>query len=215
MLRGLVFVLAYSFSCQEHVAVENGNVVYTDSGCTAYRLTDSGRDSEPTLSADGREVAFVRAVREVAGIGVPRVVQSEVWTVGTERFSKPKRLYSGPATMPDGRRSNAFWTPKFSPDKRYVYFLSDYSATSAALFRLDSASGAAYFLSPASEYDVLQSGRHRGSIIASIRTVSEPDSEGIAYPIYPYFMLEPNGRKLSRVADENARLEDVVSKFRR
>lgn len=115
--------------------------------------------------------------------------------------------------MPDGRQSNAFWTPKFTPDKRYLYFLSDYAATSAALFRLDLLSGIVRFLSPAQQYDVLQSGPHRGAIIASIRTQSEPDTDGLTYPIYPYFMLDANGRRLSRVAEENAKLEDVVSKL--
>src|SRR5437868_67944 len=130
LLRALVFLLACSASRSEHVAVENGNVVYADRGGTAHRLTDSGRDSEPVLSADGREIAFVRAVREAPGIGVPRVVQSELWIVGTVRSAHPKRVYSGPATMPDGRQSSAFTTPRFSPDKRHLFFLSDYSATS-------------------------------------------------------------------------------------
>jgi hypothetical protein len=210
-----VLMAALGLSCPEHVAVENGNIIYTDSACTAHRLTESGRDSEPALSADGREVAFVRAVREVGGTGVTRVVQGELWIVGIERFPKPKRVYSGPAALPNGRQSSAFAAPKFSPDRRSLYFLTDYSATSAALFRLDLASGSAYFLSPAVEYDVLQSGRHRGSIIANIRTLSAPDSQGITYPIYPYFMLDPNGRKLSRIADENAGLEELMSGFQR
>jgi hypothetical protein len=55
-----------------------GNVVYMDSQGGAHRLTDSGRDNEPTLSADGLEIAFVRAIKEVPGIGVPSVMQSEL-----------------------------------------------------------------------------------------------------------------------------------------
>jgi hypothetical protein len=188
MLRGLIFLLASSVSCPEHVAVEKGNVVYTDSEGSVHLLTDSGRDSEPVLSPDGRVIAFVRAVREVEGVGVPRVVQSELWIVGTERFRNPKRISSGPAMTPDGRRSSAFTMPKFSTDNRYLYFLSDCCDIRGPL-RLDLASGADSFLSSALEHSVLQSGRHRGSIIASIRTLSKPDSEGITYPIYPYFML--------------------------
>jgi len=210
-VRALVFVLACCVGFAQHVAVESGNIVYTDHERATHRLTDSGRDTEPALSVDGTSVAFVRAVREVPGIGVPLVTESELWIVETDHHSNPKRVYAGPATMPDGRQSNAFTTPKFSLNKRYLYFLSDYSATSAALFRLDVMSGATRFLSPAHEYDVLQSGRHRGSIIASIRTTSEPDSDGVTYPVYPYFMLDENGRKLSRVADQNAKLADVVS----
>lgn len=214
-VRALVFLLGCCVGFAQNVAVESGNIVYTDRGGTAHRLTDSGRDTEPALSSDGSAIALVRAVREVPGIGVPLVMQSELWIVETDRRPNPKRVYSGPATMPDGRQSNAFTTPKFSPNKRYLYFLSDYSATSAALFRLDLVSGVVRFLSPAHQYDILQSGRHRCSIIASIRTSSEPDSDGVTYPIYPYFMLDESGRKLSRVAEENANLEDVVSNLQR
>ena len=210
-VRALVLLLVCWVGFAQNVGVLSGNIVYTDRGGAAHRLTDSRLDSEPALSADGSAVVFVRAVREVPGIGVPLVMQSELWITGTDRLANPKRVYSGPATMPDGRQSTAFTTPKLSPDKRYLYFLSDYSATSAALFRLDLMSGVARFLSPAHQYDVLLSGRYRGSIIASIRTPSEPDSDGVTYPVYPYFMLDENGRKVSRVAEPDANLEDVVS----
>lgn len=84
-VRVLVFALVSCVGFAQHLAVESGNIIYTDRQGQAHRLTDSGKDHEPALSADSSAVAFVRAVREVPGIGVPLVMQSELWIIEIDR----------------------------------------------------------------------------------------------------------------------------------
>ena len=197
------------------VTSTRGNVVFEDAGGIAHQVTDSGKDSEPSLSQDRRQVVFVRALQEAPGIGVPTVVESELWVESIPPSGAPKQIFRGPLMMPDGRFSRAFYTPRFSANGAFIYFLADYSATSAALARLELASGKARFISPAVEYVVLLTGRFRGFLIANIRSLSPPDDNGITYPIYPYYLLTPAGKRYRRVADQDATLSDIVKKYSR
>jgi len=195
----------------QSVSVQNGNIFITERGVTSRAITDSGKDSEPSLSVDGKRVVFLRAIEEAEGVGVPRVVVNELWTA-TEMES-PKRVYSGLIVLPDGTKSKGFSHPRFSPDNQRIYFLVDYSATYPALCKLDIGSAQAQFLSPAVDFAVLQAGSHKGFIVAAIRSLSEPDTGGDRFPIYPYYLLRPDGSRESRIADEDARIEDVVEKY--
>jgi Tol biopolymer transport system component len=208
-LREFLVLLTSWLAAAQTVTDEGGNLVFIDGDGSRRAITESGRDSQPSLSADGRQVVFVRALREVPGIGVPNVMVTEIWVAGT-RAPGRRRVYARPVTMPDGRSSQAFAAPKFSPDTRHIYFLADYSATSAALCRLDLATGTSQFLSPAHEYDVLQSGPHKGFLVASIRSLSAPDADGNRFAIYPYYLLDPDGKREARVANEDEKLEDVA-----
>jgi hypothetical protein len=210
-----VLLLTCAVAWAQSVSVHKGNIVLRDRDGATHRITGSGRDSEPSLSADGRQMVFIRGIREIPGIGVPRVTMSEIWMAEAGRRPEAKRLYAGPVMIPDGRSSAAFTTPKFSPDRRYIYFLSDFAATSAALCRPEVASGAARFLSAAVDYDVLQSGPHRGFIVASRRTLSERDGLGLQHYTHPYYLLTPDGTQLERVAGEEAQIEDVVTRLTR
>ena len=209
----VLFLLSHSVALPQNVTVQDGSIVYHDRDGATHRITESGRNSEPTLSADGQRVVFVRALGAAPGVGVPEIVVTEVWIASVRPPSTPRRAYRGAMTMPNGSRSEAFWTPRFSPDNRYVYFLSDFSATSNALCRLDLATGTARFLTPGvTDYAVLNSGRWQGFLIVSVRSLSEPDTDGIRFPIYPYYLLNAEGRILTRVANEDAKLEQVVEK---
>jgi hypothetical protein len=210
---GCVGLLFGPLAVGQSVTVQNGNVIFIDAKGTALQVAHSGRDREPCLSPDGKQVIFVRDLGEVSGIGVPTVTESQLWVAPTTPNGTPKQLYRGPLTFPDGRPTSAFGSPKFSPDGRYVYFSSDYAATSHALNRLDLATGQVQFLSPAVEFDVLLRGRYKGFLIANIRTWSPPDSEGLQYPIYPFFLLTSAGKQYRRIAREEARLSDLVKAY--
>src|SRR5437660_1027544 len=111
-----LLLLLSSFAAAQTVTVQEGNILLKDLEGTAHGITDSGRDSEPSLSADGRQVVFVRGIREARGIGVPHVIVSELWVAATKQAALPKRVYKEAVKMPGGRSSDAFTTPKFSPD---------------------------------------------------------------------------------------------------
>lgn len=210
---GQIAVIFCSLLNGQTAAVTNGNIVIIDVNGAKHQITDEGKDSEPSLSPDGKHIVFIRALREAPGIGVPTVVDSELWIAASSVPTTPKRAYRGPLMLPDGRFSNAFYAPKFSPSGAFVYFLADYSATSGALCRLELTSGKAQFISPAMEYDVLRTGKYRGFLIANIRSLGPPDDDGIRYPIYPYYLLTPSGKQYRRAAGPEANLSDVVKAY--
>ncbi len=63
------------------------------------------------------------------------------------------------------------------------------------------------FLSPASEFAILRTGRWTGNIAASVET-----REGNVYR-YPYFVLSPAGEKLARAGEPGETLAAVVARL--
>src|SRR5437588_6770888 len=76
----------------QSVSVKDGNIQFTNKTGQATALTSSGRDSDPSLSPDGKMVVFVRATPErkvPTGSGDDT---SEIWLVGVDGKNARKVL---------------------------------------------------------------------------------------------------------------------------
>src|SRR5215831_2117111 len=78
-----VGLLLGPLAISQSVTVQKGNVVFIDAKRTAIEITHLGRDREPCLSPDGKQVIFVRVLGVVSGIGLPTVPESQLWVAPT------------------------------------------------------------------------------------------------------------------------------------
>lgn len=142
----------------------DGNIVLTVGG-TRRPLTDSKRDSDPTLSPDGRTVAFVRGTPgKMISTGSGDVEASELWVIDADG-KNPVRLLTG-ATHPKPERLLAgMHSPQWSPDGKRLYFLSAAWATSAAVHVIDLATKRERFVCAGNSLQVLRTGEYRGHLI--------------------------------------------------
>ncbi len=164
-------------------------------------LTQPGEYSEPASSPDGRRVAFLNS----PGGGLA----SELWLVNTDG-SALRELFHGPIEWngaPAPATAEIRW-PQWSADGHFIYFVVDIDQITGALFRLDADTGATkLFLRDVVNYEILPTGRHKGSLIANQRTM-EP-SEG--YNDYPYYLFSPSGEKIQRIGDEEEDIDALVN----
>ncbi len=142
-----------------------------------------------------------------------QVLESELWLADTSGRVQPKPIFRGSVMVPDGKPLTAFATPQLSPDGGSVYFLAGFAATTHALCRFDLSNGQASFLTAAVDFRVLTTGPNRGRLIAAIRTRPEDPEQG-GYS-YRYYLLEPDGDKISRIADGSAILDLLVNRYNR
>ncbi len=64
------------------VAVQDGNIQFTDKSGKTTALTSSGRDSDPVLAPDGKWVVFVRKIDgDKIVTGADEMDPSELWQV--------------------------------------------------------------------------------------------------------------------------------------
>jgi Tol biopolymer transport system component len=197
----------------QRITARSGSIWSVDNDGHEKRITDSGKDYQPSLSADGRSIVFVRHTKVAPYENQPQemqVLESELWIADAQERGEPKPVLRLPVASPDGRSLWSFFTPKFSPKGRYVYFLAEFAATSHALCRLDVSSGRAILLTDALDFEVIMKGPHRGQILAKIRTSGNAPDYGYTTPVY---LLAPNGKKISRVAGEEANLERLVGRY--
>ena len=181
------------------------NLLYTDGNRELRFLTSSGVNTQPNLSSDKNSVVFVRKVNKS---------ETEIWVVHTDA-SDLKRVYAGPFRW-NGKTypSSSIRWPQWSADGQAIYFVTDFDAISGALWRLDLTSHEITAIIPdAVNYAVIQTGRYRGFIVANQRAMSEPDVQGSSYPVYPFFVYEPSGKRVQQVGGEEEDLDVLVREW--
>lgn len=182
---------------------QNVNIVYTDANGIKKPLTSSGVNTEPGLSHDKSSVVFLRQ---------PNEQEKEIWAIGTDG-SGLRPLFQGPLRWNNQvYPSSSLRLPRWSTDGQAVYFITDFTTTSGALWRLDLATGKAAVMIPdAVMYGVIQNGRYRGFLVANQRSLSKAESDGSRYPVYPFFLYTARGEKVQELADETEDLEQLLA----
>jgi hypothetical protein len=143
------------------------------------------------------------------------IEESEIWVVSTTEGGEPQRLYARPS--PDPEFKHELTSPKVSLDSKSVYFMSDFSVTAGALWRLDLVTRKAKMLvAGAVGYGIIRSGSRRRQLIVQQRsTCTEPlaEDKAFSHACYPFFLFTPQGRLVSRIADESWGLDALLRQY--
>jgi hypothetical protein len=186
---------------------DRNDIVYTDAEGKDRKLTASGGD-EPNLSSDKRSVVFLRKLNQ------NHQNNTEIWTVQTDG-SGARLLYNKDVRW-NGRGcpSSTFRSPQWSDDGRSVYFVSDCTLMTGALWQLDVASRAVRpLISDAVMYGVIRTGRFKGYLLANKRTTLSADGCDDSYPVYLFFLFTADGKVLQQVGDEFDQLEELLPEW--
>jgi hypothetical protein len=173
------------------VASEGGNIFFV-SGGTRRKLTDTGKDSEPHLSGDGRLVVFLRTVSPKTQFDLP----TEVHVVATDGSGRDAIVFDNP--VPFGQvKLDGKLNPQFAPDNASVYFMVGTADTSWGLVRLELATRKTQLLvEKVLDYCVVQAGRYRGMIVAGLRKtlVLQPWADW-------FWLLGSDGREIEAIGN--------------
>ncbi|MBB4637377.1 TolB family protein [Longimicrobium terrae] len=182
----------------QSVEAAAGNILYRPRcGVQARTLTRSGQDSEPRLSADGAQVAFVRT--GAAG-GEP----SSIWIVRTDG-SGLRRLVQSRADEAPERNLEGLRGPVFSPDGARVYFRSAAWATSNAVHVADLATGAERYLIPGNSVDVVPAGSYAGHLLV------DQHRYHLAGGSYDWtWLFTPDGREVGSIGETEGAVRDFL-----
>lgn len=213
-LLGLVMWLPFVLTAQK-AEIVGGNVVFVDSDGLRHQKTKLGTDADADLAPDNTFVVFARQTHAFTPDTHVRVIkESEIWMVSTTADSEPQRLYARPSSDPEWK--HVLSSPKVSLDNKGVYFMSDFSATSGALWRLDLVTKRAKMLIPgAVGFGIIRRGYRSGQLIVQRRsTCTEPLGEDkFSHACYPYFLFTSEGRLLRRVADDGSDLDALLRQY--
>jgi dipeptidyl aminopeptidase/acylaminoacyl peptidase len=149
----------------QSVSVSAGNLVYHAAAGAQTQVTNSGRDSMPSLSSDGRLIAFVRrAPGDTVNTAVGWEERTELWIVHADASNARRLLRGREGSRPQATLAH-FESPVFSLDARTVYVSSRGWVTSDALHAVDVGTGRERFVCAANGFELLAIGRYRGDLM--------------------------------------------------
>ncbi len=200
----LVLMLALpAWARGARVVEEKGQLVLVEASGAKRTLTSSGKDSQPSLSPDGKAVVFVRRGSAVLESAAGEVEANELWWMELAG-GKPQRLVRSAGNEEPKKFLGGLQSPQFSADGKSVFFLSAAWATSSAVHKVDVATSKEQFVAPGNSLEVVTRGEHRGRLIVQMHKYF---LGGGSYDWY--WLLEPDGREVGPIGEDVAGFREL------
>lgn len=208
MLAALLTAVVAIEAHASTVSAEGGNITTVDDVGVARQLTQSGRDSAPVVSPDGRHIVFVRQTpRHKVDTALGPESASEIWLMNVDG-SAQRLLVEGRNDKDPKHALAALHSPIFSPDGRVVYFLSSAWATSGSVHAIDLANAKERFVTAGNSLDVIPAGRYAGDLIVNQHRY------WLAGGSYDWFWLvSPTGEDRGPIGPDSSDVEHFKSLF--
>jgi TonB family protein len=191
----LVFVIRSS-GATDRVVAKDGRIVAQGSSGQTTVLTQTGLDSDPWLSPDGRTLVFLRHL-------AADVFRTSVYKIDM-RTRTLSLLYGGPVKY-RGRESSYFGRPELDePQETLFLLLKDYS-TEGSLIAIRVANGRTKLISDhVVGYDVVECAKDRGDLVALKR-----HQNILGAPYFLYWLYSPSGDEMGLAGAEELNVETL------
>lgn len=168
----------------------DGNVYYRAADGGVRQITRDGGYGEPTLSPDGRTLAFVREDRKPdpqdnGGL-------TSLWIADAATGAARRLLAARPDDDPK-RDLSWFRDPVFSLDGGFIYVEARAWATSGAIHQVGLASGRTRFVVDGWLYGILRNGPYRGHLVVGQHKYHGAPDYGSYNPVS---VFRPDGTKI-------------------
>ena len=215
LLGGLIAFHWATLSAQS-VSSAEGNVYFAEGASSPRReLTKSGRDSEPSLSRDGKLIVFVRGTPDRTTESARGPVElTEIWTIRVDGSDERLRFKGRPSGS-SGPPLAAFGSPQFSPDGSRVYFNSVGGVSSTWVNELDLATRGVRRVCVGGLRQVIPTGEYAGYlVVVQHRYFVGEGSYDWAW------LIAPSGHEVGPLGDASdasfdQRLRDVIATKRK
>lgn len=180
------------------VSEVGGNIVWVGPDGVAETVLSSGKDSEPVLSPDGQQIAFVREEGgpEVGAYGQPG---NAVWLLDL-RTGKARRLLGWVNGHSMTSQVSRLTRPVFSLDGGFLYVECDTWVTSNAVHQISLKTGAHRYVIDGNGKLVIRNGPYRGYLLVQRHKYYGPPDYGSYNPVD---LVRPDGKVILTVPDSD------------
>ena len=209
----LVCSLALTSRAQaKAVESRDGNIWISDPKGPPKQITDYGNDFSPAFSPDGSRIVFVRnpagdrAYNDLTRSG-PATEVMQLWVALVDGSQAPQLVLNSPAEV-KGRQFSGFYTPQFSGDRKDIFFLIRFVASSGAIVRLAIGTKELLYVADAREFSVIPKGQYQGDLI-----VEQHRPELTAGHRDWFYLLQPDGTKISTIGEKKRDVEYFLATY--
>ncbi|GAB2875351.1 hypothetical protein GCM10027093_08450 [Paraburkholderia jirisanensis] len=202
----LTLTFRVAHAADPHASVQEGNIVYTAANGATEVLTETGADSAPIMSPDGKLIAFTRLTRAADEEDFEPPV-SDLWVLDIASH-KATRLVTGKRQGDEDSKLvlAGIDRPVFSPDGATVYFMTAAWTTSGAIHAVPSVGGRQRFVTDGNSLDVVTRGKYTGALL--VRKHRYMDGHG---SWDPEVLVSPAGKEIKVVGEGRNALTSVES----
>jgi hypothetical protein len=176
------------------VSLRDGNVFFTNRNGQSLQVTTEGLDEDASLSADSKQVVFVRRTPDYAiDTGRGDTNSNELWIASLAPVGKAHRVLrgqSGTFKTDNTLTVAGFYLPRFSAGSLRIYFMAQTWATSDAIHVLNLATGKTTFLDSGHSVEPVYSGQFQNYVI--LRTDVMPRGGG---HVTDYWLFDRTGKR--------------------
>ena len=197
----------------QSVSEKDGNIFFRDAAGSVRQITSAHLDSDPSPSFDNKQIVFVR---RTPGHGVDTgrgdTDFNELWIASSDNSNPARCILRGrPGSFEtlDHLTLADFGKPQFSPDGNRIYFTASIWATSSAINILDLRTGATRFLYAGLDVEVIRDGKYKGYLIGTKDPLTDRGR------IEVYWLLDPDGKEVSRIGEHDSDLEAFKGSLQR
>jgi hypothetical protein len=200
----LAILLRFAIAAEPVVEAKDGNIFLRPVDGQARQLTQSGRDSAPVISPDGRWIVFVRAVPgKTIATGSGDVDAAELWQIRADG-KEPTLLVAPRADENPQNLIATFQDVSFSSDGRHVFFVTPAYATSGAVHAVDTTNRKRRFVMAGSGLEVVPSGEYKDCLLV------EQHRYFIGGGSYDWIWLfRPDGKEIGPVGESSANFKET------
>ncbi|GAB6140505.1 hypothetical protein JCM14076_12340 [Methylosoma difficile] len=196
----IALLLASTHLWAQEVFTKNGNVYFKDNQDKVVQVTTSGQDYAPSLSQNGKLIAFVRDTLNLfVSTGSGDVSATELWLLNLET-QKADLLVRGKEDAQIEKTLAGFESPRFSPDNRSIYFISAAWATSGSIQKIELDTKKIQFLTDGVTLEVISNkGEYNGFLLVDKALIKlDKDGDSLGRDLY-LWLISPNGNPLKEI----------------
>ena len=190
-----------------------GNIYIKNAEGKVQALTNTGKDSQPCLSPNGKIVVFIRSTGK--NISEPSPFQweaNEIRSINLETGEEKLLIRGRKADSVEDTLSD-LTRPCFSPDGQKIYFMSSAWATSLAIHVMNSDGTEEQFLTSGDSLEVLQEGEY-GDIRCEGYLIVEKHKYFLGGGSYDWhWLLSPDGKEVGPINDVELFKEMYVKNY--
>jgi len=191
----IVGIIAGRLGAQDVAYVRDGRIWVSGSDGRATELTAGPRDSQPSISSDGKVVVFCR-------IDPSDDFRTEIYSVRRSDHSE-YRLFSGPVHY-RGQEIRYLGWPALDASGHTLFLIARHSVTTGALFSIDLPSGTERYLTDGAEFAVVRSGPNAGKLLVNQRFTDQRVAR------YEWWLFTSDGERIRLVTRERLQWTEAL-----